>query len=185
MRQGIHSGRRGDMRRQADGQNRVEHRVARTDDRVRDRGFFMRLGVRYHRRNGGLGTRARRGRNREDRRREERSHLEGGKRDLEQTPHLVDRTRRAGDPRADALSAIHRRPAAEGYDGLAVVGMIDLQGRFYVIEGRVGLYLIVEGVLNTRGLEGLKEGIEQMEAHQYRVGDHQYSGKTFVFNDRG
>ena len=113
MRECIHAGRAGDMRRQANSQLRIKNCVMRNEAEILYRIFVMRRAVGHNSGDGrlGAGTRSRR------HGKERRKFLEHA----ERSAHLRDALARLDHARSGNLCAVHRGTAAKGDNAVALV----------------------------------------------------------------
>ena len=177
MGQSVETGGRGDFLRKAGGEFRIEDRNVRTDERVGDGELVVGLHVGDDRGDGGFGTGAGGGGDRIEFRREiavEGHFRQRGDRDgnhENEGAKALDGTGRTANAGADTFRAVHGRTAADGDEGFTLVFFVKLQRGFDVLDARVRLDFVIDDIADAFCLQGLKQTLQQIEAHEDLLGN--------------
>jgi len=163
MRQGVDAGRRRDVRRQPGHQAGIERRHLRHQACIDDHQLGLAFRIRDHRGDGDFRAGAGGGGHGVD--------LDRRMQALEIAGQLAQRLAGVGYRGSDSLGGIHRGPAAEGHDGVAVVRLIEVDALLDQRNRRVGRDRIEDHVVGASRRQGRGQVIEQAQFGNDAVGD--------------
>ena len=171
----VHTRGRGQHRRQAARQLRVEHSVIRDEREIVDRVFVMRGGIGDDGGEGRLAARSGGGRRGDEQRR--------APEDAQQAAHALHRLARLGDACADDFRAIHHRAAADRDDRLRMRGKVERAPFLDVRDGGVRHGLVVDGAGDGGRFQRVFQPARQAERADGSV-RHQQDGGNLLFRQQ-